>query len=99
TIVAFAFKLAKFPTIVFQFAFVAPDVTVDVATLTTATILIVADVVTALPVPVIVMATIIGASPVAAAMRSPVTVLFHHGPSTGHGGRHGYRGEHPSGRA
>ena len=83
TIVAFSFKLPKFPTIVFEFALVAPDVAIDSAAVTTTTIVIVAAVITASPIPVMVMATVIGASPVAAAMRSPVMVLRHHRAGTG----------------
>src|SRR5438477_7944221 len=83
TMVAFAFKLAKLPTIMFQFALVTTDVTVDAATITTATIFIVANVITAPPIPVTVMASIIGASPAARAMRSPVMVLRHHRTGTG----------------
>src|SRR5689334_13152589 len=83
TIVVIPLVLMESPTIAFQLPLVASNIAIDIATITTATIVIVADVVTAPPVPVIVMTSIIGASPIAAAMRTPVMVSRHHCAGTG----------------
>src|SRR5690349_11951310 len=83
TIVVIRFVLMESPTIALQLPLVASDIAIDIATITTATIVIVADIVTAPPVPAMIVSTIIGASPIAAAMRTPVMVSRHHCPGTG----------------